>query len=556
MNKIRFCLTTTLMVAVSIVSINALPAQDRPGDQGNGALQITDAPFVSTEAEFVPAAAMMVSRMNVPEFLKTPGIDWLPLEVAQAWGKSKLGLDPFTILEIKSITGVPEGPQMQQQVGIIVTLSEDYDPSKIADDLLANPPTQSVAGKTVRVLAMANPPLMVHAITPRKIMIANEAMFPAMLTANGTGPVADLIRANPMGKNGSQMCLTMEPLRPLIAEVMEQARDDLPAELSDLVKIPDLVDAILSETSSEGAAHTMGVELICKDADAADQVRQILERSIKYGRAQIVSSAFEGIRGNGRIPEAQKAYITRIANFVVGKIRPVQENDRVVVRVTAEIPIATTGVLVGLLLPAVQAAREAARRMTASNNLKQIGLGIHNYHAAYKKLPGPIRDKDGNALLSWRVAILPFIEEQALYQQFHLDEPWDSEHNIKLVDQMSQTFQDPSLPLPQGQTVFRMMIGEDLFANPEGDTGFRDITDGLSNTIMCMEMDASEAVTWTKPTTTELNRDNLVPQMGRAHPGGCHVLMGDGAVIFITHSIDQELLRNLLTRAGGEVVNF
>ena len=90
--------------------------------------------------------------------------------------------------------------------------------------------------------------------------------------------------------------------------------------------------------------------------------------------------------------------------------------------------------------------------MTASNNLKQLALGIHNFHSAYRKLPAARTDENGQPLLSWRVAILPFIEQQALYEQFHLDEPWDSEHNLKLIDQMPATFTDPSLMLPPGMT--------------------------------------------------------------------------------------------------------
>ena len=85
------------------------------------------------------------------------------------------------------------------------------------------------------------------------------------------------------------------------------------------------------------------------------------------------------------------------------------------------------------------------------------------------------------------------------------------------------------------------------------DNRFRDIQDGLSNTIMVYEANATEATEWTKPANVELG-DDPIAQMGHIHQGGFHVLMGDGAVIFITHSIDTELLRNMLTRAGGEVI--
>ncbi|QDT11710.1 DUF1559 domain-containing protein [Planctomycetes bacterium K23_9] len=549
MYTVRFYFSLTLAVLSACTSIDAVCSQELPAG-----LQPTDAPFVSTETEFVPVDAMMVSRMNAPQFLKTPGFDWLPIEVAQAWSQSMLGLDPMSIIEIKTVSSLL-ADRGTTAIGFVVTLSEDYDPTKISQELLATPATQTIDGKTVFVLDQSNATLLLHAVTPRKILVASELMLQPMLAADGTGAVNDLIRDNAMGDKASQMLMSLETLRPMIQQVMDDAGDDIPAELSDLINILDLVDAVMTDNAMKGAAQSISVELICKDAEAADEVRQILVRSIKYGRAQLLQSAMQGIRGQGRMPDAQRAYLVRIANFIVGKIRPEQENDRVVIRVTAEIPIATTGVLVGLLLPAVQAAREAARRMTASNHLKQIGLAIHNYHSAYNKLPGPIRDDNGKALLSWRVAILPFVEQQQLYQEFHLDEPWDSEHNIKLVDRISDVFSDPSLPLPPGKTVFRMMTGEEIGVKLEGDTRFRDITDGLSNTILCMEVKASEAITWSDPTPLELDFENPIPQMGHIHQGGCHVLMGDGAVVFITHSIDLQLLQGLLTRAGGEVVN-
>src|SRR4051794_3818491 len=98
-------------------------------------------------------------------------------------------------------------------------------------------------------------------------------------------------------------------------------------------------------------------------------------------------------------------------------------------------------VLIALLVPAVQAAREAARRSQCVNNLKQIGLAMHNYNSAYDVFPpAVITDPDGKPLLSWRVLLLPFLDEQALYEQFKLDEPWDSPNNKPLLSRMPKVF--------------------------------------------------------------------------------------------------------------------
>ena len=152
------------------------------------------------------------------------------------------------------------------------------------------------------------------------------------------------------------------------------------------------------------------------------------------------------------------------------------------------------------------------------------------------------------------MAILPFIEQQALYEQFHLDEPWDSEHNIKLVEQMPAVFADPSLPLPQGMTVFHACVGKGQALELDRDNSFRDILDGTANTIMVVEANGTEAVEWTKPADVDIDMDQPIDQMGHIHPGGFHVLFGDGSIRFISHSIDLDMFRALLTRDGGEVV--
>ncbi len=170
-------------------------------------------------------------------------------------------------------------------------------------------------------------------------------------------------------------------------------------------------------------------------------------------------------------------------------------------------------VMVGLLLPAVQASRAAARRMQSTNNLKQIGLALHNYESVYRRFPEAYsKDENGKPLLSWRVHILPFIEQANLYEQFHLDEPWDSEHNIKLLDQMPLVYLSPQSAAEAGMTVYLGNGGEKgvLNSNPENKgkimqgTRFGDIIDGTSNTILAIEASDEAAVPWTKPTAPPL----------------------------------------------------
>ena len=217
---------------------------------------------------------------------------------------------------------------------------------------------------------------------------------------------------------------------------------------------------------------------------------------------------------------------------------------------------ATSGVLVGLLLPAVQSAREAARRAQCVNNLKQIGLALHNYHDAQGHFPGNITDKDGKPLLSWRVAILPYIEEMELYNEFKLDEPWDGPHNKPLMDRIPMILHCPSRPYPDPtETHYLGFEGERTFFEKGGKIGLASFTDGTSNTLAVVE--AQEGTPWTKPADLPFD-ENAPPSLygaGSKHPGGFNALFTDGSVLFLKTTIHPTALKALITRNGGEVVN-
>lgn len=220
-------------------------------------------------------------------------------------------------------------------------------------------------------------------------------------------------------------------------------------------------------------------------------------------------------------------------------------------------------IAVALLLPAVQAFREAAQRMQSSNNLKQIALAMHNHHDTYRSLPPAYsQSKEGKPLLSWRVHILPFIEEQQLYSEFHLDEPWDSEHNKKLIARMPKIYQSPGGNAQPGRTQYLAIGGEKgIFPKPsaatEGHTGgvrFAEVTDGLSNTIMAIEAGPDSAEIWTKPEEFVPNEKEPLQGVTGARNGGFMAALGDGSVRFISNSIDPEVLLLLFKRNDGQAI--
>ena len=215
---------------------------------------------------------------------------------------------------------------------------------------------------------------------------------------------------------------------------------------------------------------------------------------------------------------------------------------------------ATGGVAIALLLPAVQAAREAARRAQCSNNLKQIALAMYNYESANGTFPpAAILGPDGKPLLSWRVAILPYLELNPLYQQFHLDEPWDSPNNKPLMDEMPSVFVCPSTPGTPGHACYGILTGAGMAF--EGKTGHKvsDFTDGTSNTLMVVE--TNDSGPWTQPGGIDaIEPAALLEAMGSMHPGGFNAAFADGSVHFLKRTIAPAVLKALSTRGGGEVI--
>ena len=194
-----------------------------------------------------------------------------------------------------------------------------------------------------------------------------------------------------------------------------------------------------------------------------------------------------------------------------------------------------------------------ANEVNRSQSLRQCLLACHNYHDAYKSLPPrAIRSESGQALLSWRVAILPFIEQYDLYQQFRLNEPWDSEHNRKLITPMPAIFATTDDQMNQeGKTTFVMPGGKGTAGGGEPLT-LEKFTDGTSNTILLMEVSPEQAVIWTQPEDWSLDPDTPLRGIFSPNQQSVRVGVADGSVRWLPR--DEVLIRAMLTIGGKEFV--
>lgn len=210
-----------------------------------------------------------------------------------------------------------------------------------------------------------------------------------------------------------------------------------------------------------------------------------------------------------------------------------------------------------LLWLAVVSPNESDSRTQSLGNLKGISQGMLSYDLVRRKLPTIGTDENGvSPNLSWRVHILPFMEKRTLYEKFHLDEPWDSPHNKSLISQMPYDYKLPGGSLAPGKTVYLAVTGSGAaFQNGEKNISLRDFSDELSNTLTIIEADADQAVIWTKPADWQFDPSNPKRGLGNLHPGCFLAAFADGHVRSISINIDDETLKALITRDGGEQIS-
>ncbi|MFM8405679.1 MAG: DUF1559 domain-containing protein [Pirellulaceae bacterium] len=244
------------------------------------------------------------------------------------------------------------------------------------------------------------------------------------------------------------------------------------------------------------------------------------------------------------------------------------------------VTLGVIGMLTGLLLPAVQMARESARRMQCEHHLHQIGLGLMTYHDHHRKLPpgclewrpfrGPVHRKN----LAWSAFLLPFIDQPSLHQSIRFDLPFDHQANRSARMTTLAIYRCPSVPSKpkdEGFSDYGGLYGQRISARNATDNGclvydqafdFADLIDGLNDTMLVSEDSEGPDSQW-------INGSNVFEQSGgvndpRAwrgdneirsrHPGGAVAVFGSANVRFLSNSISRDVLAAWITRAGGEVV--
>ncbi len=283
------------------------------------------------------------------------------------------------------------------------------------------------------------------------------------------------------------------------------------------------------------------------DEDASKQMLEMLTPLLDNGKesakAQLANLATNGL-------ETQKPGL-KLAEEIVESATISQTGTSVAF--SASIP-ASFDKLPEILKPAVEQARKAARATQKKNNLKHIALALHTYESTFRAFPGAGKSAAGKAGLSWRVHVLPYLDQAPLYQKFNLNEPWDSETNKALIEQMPEIFKTEGVEEP-GKTSIHVITGPGAPFAKDAAPKIAEFTDGASNTILTVVAGPDTAEIWTKPGGLDFDPKDPLKALGKLAGDTFLALLCDGSVRSISVKIEAENLRRLFQLADGEVIS-
>jgi len=517
-------------------------------------------PATEIDTKYLTQDTVLAASIRPKQILSSPQLELLPYEVFQALAKEEFGIAPFDVEQVMIVVQPPTNGSPEPVV--VVRFARQFKFEELTWDFAKDVTKGQLAGDDYW---KSSSPVRPSFLMPddRTLIAGSDASIVRLANVKQEpqpGPLAELLQSAP-GKHDVFVAAHLEPVRPMILAALQSA-PPLPPQLEGFKQAPQRIE------SAHATVHISDGQLLklvvnAKDDQSAQQLEKLVLSGLQLWRQRMMAAFAQAEQSDDLVEQAMARYMQRISGDITAPYDPTRDGHQLVFGGVQDDEMqllnayATTGILVALLLPAVQAAREAARRNTCRNNLRQIGIALHNYHDVHGHFPAPASyDEDGNPLLSWRVHLLPFMEEARLYDQFHLDEPWDSEHNKQLIKEMPQIYRCPSSTHVEGDfhTCYVAPVGKGHFFEQHKEVSLRDLKDGTSRTIALVEADDAIAPIWTQPQDVSIDPQDPVRGMGGLHPGIFIAVYADDHVEEVRLDIDKNVLKALFTRSGGEEI--
>lgn len=427
--------------------------------------------------------------------------------------------------------------------GVIVCANSDFDKNAVLTKL---PPKNEGIKATIEgheAYALPDGMFLIF-VDSKTMLLAPENTLKAMLSTRGKSgdKKAEFEKLYPA--NDIAAVVDLEPVEALVDEISQQV--PMAQLVQSVVGLAATIDA-----TGTGESH-LSLTVKMSDAANAQQLNAIAMGGFQMAKVQALGQLSGD---NSPISEELVAVLTELLDSVTIKaVKESVELDLPKVKDPEQFLKDVTPALKELVKGIAESQKAAARRMKTMP-LREIGLAFHNYHDTFNGFPSYCAGKsdDGaNQGLSWRVHLLPYFGELTLYQEFHLDEPWDSDHNKTLIERMPKIFECEDVN-KAGHTSYHVFTGEGTPFGNEEPIGISSITDGTSNTIMVVQAGPDKADIWTKPSGLEFNSEDPKAALGKLAETFL-ILLCDGAVREISSEIDDATLIRLIQHADGEVV--
>lgn len=470
---------------------------------------------VPAALRYLPPQAFAAASAQPAAIMQTEAVQMAPVEVVQAALIRDLAIDPAKVSRVTAFVAGPIRPPQPPGFGLVIDFTEPVDARAILPMFQRMPP-QVAAHPQLQAMWPR-----IEAVEGNRVLFAPEAILKQMKAAAAAEPVSLAKRLALLTQSHVAVAIEPAPIRDDLDRLMAML-PELPPPFVDVRKVPSLIESIkatadLSKTFS-GRLQIEGV-----DGPATDKLLALAKTGLQVMRLGIIAESQQKLQSDDPVEQAMARYMLRMADRMVASLTPEREANALLWETEQVVPMATTGALIALILPAVQAARESARTANSANNLRQIALACHMYaeRNGGKLPPRYSVDKDGKPLLSWRVHLLPYLEQADLYRQFKLDEPWDSPHNIKLADQMPAVYQSSNVP-SDSRTVYLVLVGAGTVYEQRIPANLDAIHNaaGLGAAVLVVEADADRAVVWTRPDDLPVPDPNQIPVgLGGLRPG-------------------------------------
>jgi hypothetical protein len=428
--------------------------------------------------------------------------------------------------------------------GVIVCADSDFDQKAMLSKM---PPrnedktTTTIDGHEAYVLADG---MSVTFVDSKTMLLGPEKTLKAMLSPRTKSGETKAQFAGLYPENDIAAVVDLEPVDEMLEEIAQQM------PMAPLIQNITRLAATIDMTGTSESHLNLNVEMT--DKASAQQLS-----AIAMGGFQMIKVQALGQLSGDSSPVGEELVTTLSELLESVTIESVEESveldlpkvsdpDKFFKDVTPAFKELVTG---------IAASQEAATRREKMMPLREIGLALHNYHDIYGGFPSycaPQSSREENKGLSWRIYLLPLVGESQLYEEFHLDEPWDSEHNKTLIEKMPKIFACDGVEKP-GHTSYHVFIGESTPFGKEAPTKIANITDGTSNTIMVVQAGPDKAEIWTKPSGIEFDPGDPKATLGKLADTFL-VLFCDGSVRDLSSEIDDAVLSRLIQHADGEVV--